>query len=692
MKKIFNITALCAACAMLIASCAKSADEQALEMKDGEGVLSVNIATTRAEINADDTFAMRIYKYSDATTEGEREKGLVRKYKALAEVPQYIWLLEGDYCVSVQIGDKTDASFENRYFEGEKDFSITPRKIETVDVDCAMQNVSAATDFDATIAAKFTKEYYAYVSATDTFDLAAAQAGSVPTLKYTENKTGYFIMPEGCTTLCWSFSGEDGEGNTVTQTGKIADVKARMLYTLRFKYSKDAGGFFTVTATVDTTAEHCEDKIPFSPDPVVKGDGFDATEPYNYVSGERKYIITALDNITEMKLALGGEQIDLLSGTHTGIAVTEVNKKEYHVTLSDDFFATLASGTNEIMFRIKDASGGIGLTTVIYGIQGVATLTSDNYDLWNNTADFTATVFNSPADVEIGYRIAEGEWSKFAASATGTANTYAAQATGFAAGKTYEYALFIGSVQTGKILTVTTPAGAQIPNANMEQWFLYNDAVWCPCSSITEMFWDSGNHASAGLLGIDNNLTYSSEDVRPGSTGTKSAYTHSIKASVMGIGKFAAGNLFVGKFVRVKGTNGIVDFGRAFNFTARPKALQFWMKNNCGEINMGSQASGLDPANIYVCLCDRTTPYTVDTSDTSTLFNPETADGVLAYGVYNSTESHADWTLMRIDLTFKDEHKVPNFLVLTFTCSAYGDYFTGSTSSWMYIDDVEFVY
>lgn len=690
MKKIFNIAAICAACAMLFASCAKSATEQSLDMAENEGVLSVNIATSRADIAPDDTFLMRIYKYSTTTT-GEREKGLVRKYKALAEVPQYIWLLEGDYCVSVQVGDRTEASFDKKYFVGEQDFAITPRKIATVDLTCAMQNIPVAVDMDASIAAKFTKEYYTYVCATDTFDLAAAKAGSVPTLKYESNATGYFIMPEGCTTLCWYFSGEDNEGNTVTQSGKIADVVAKTLYTLKFKYSKDAGGFFNVTATLDTTAEHCEDKIPFSPDPVVKGDGFDAAEPYNYVSGERTYIITALDNITVMNITAGDEQIDLLSGTHAGIAVSETSKKEYRVTLSAEFFNSLAGGTHDLLFRIKDASGGIGLVTVTYGIQGVAALSSNDYDLWNNTADFSATVFGSIANVEIGYRTAGGEWNKTAATTSAT-NTYKAHATGFAAGKTYEYALFIGSVQTGKALTITTPAGAQIPNADMEQWFLYKDAIWCPCSSITEMYWDTGNHASAGLLGIDSNLTYSSDDIRPGSTGTKSGYLHSIKASVFGIGKFAAGNLFVGRFVQVKGTNGIVDFGRAFDFTARPKALQFWMKNNCGTINQGSQATGTDPANIYICLSNRTTPYTVDTSDTSTLFDPETAPDVVAYGIYKSTESHAEWTKMTIDLNYKDNTTKPNMLVLTFTCSAYGDYFTGSTDSWMYVDDIELVY
>ena len=31
-------------------------------------------------------------------------------------------------------------------------------------------------------------------------------------------------------------------------------------------------------------------------------------------------------------------------------------------------------------------------------------------------------------------------------------------------------------------------------------------------------------------------------------------------------------------------------------------------------------------------------------------------------------------------------------LLLTLTCSGYGDYFTGSTDSYMYVDDIELVY
>lgn len=223
---------------------------------------------------------------------------------------------------------------------------------------------------------KFTGGYYTYVCATDEFDLSAAESGKVPTLKYESDRTGYFMMPEGCTTLCWYFCGTDDENSTVTQTGKIADVKPLTLYTLKFAYSKDAGGNLVISATVDTTAEHREDNIAFNPDPVVKGDGFDVAAPYDYTNGERTYIITALDNISEMLLTTADASINLLSGTYAGIAVTQTSGKEYRVTFSYDFFNSLAGGTQEITFRIKDASGGIGVVPVTYGIQGVNAIAS----------------------------------------------------------------------------------------------------------------------------------------------------------------------------------------------------------------------------------------------------------------------------------------------------------------------------
>jgi hypothetical protein len=166
----------------------------------------------------------------------------------------------------------------------------------------------------------------------------------------------------------------------------------------------------------------------------------------------------------------------------------------------------------------------------------------------------------------------------------------------------------------------------------------------------------------------------------------------SIMAAIAGIGKFAAGNLFVGRFVTVDGMGGIVEFGRPFDFTSRPKAIRFWMKNHQGTINEGSHTSGTDLAKIYCCFTDR--KFTVNTNKPETFFTPSlNTDGIYAMAYWESTEDHSDWTLMELPIEYKEGITTkPTLLVLTFSCSGYGDYFTGSTDSYMYVDDVEFVY
>ena len=82
---------------MLAVSCVKSSDEPILEMSGDEGVLTLNIDFgTKAVtgVNPDENFTLRVYRY-DTGTDGQPAKGLVRKYTALADVPQYIWLMSG---------------------------------------------------------------------------------------------------------------------------------------------------------------------------------------------------------------------------------------------------------------------------------------------------------------------------------------------------------------------------------------------------------------------------------------------------------------------------------------------------------------------------------------------------------------------------------------------------------------------
>ena len=159
----------------------------------------------------------------------------------------------------------------------------------------------------------------------------------------------------------------------------------------------------------------------------------------------------------------------------------------------------------------------------------------------------------------------------------------------------------------------------------------------------------------------------------------------------MGIGKFAAGNLFTGTFA-LNGMDGLVTFGRDFAFTAKPKSLSFWIKNNEGTIDEGSQASGTDIMTAMVIITDGTT-YTVNTKDTSTFLKMEdlaTRDGVIAYGYITGSHQHPEWTEKTIELIYREDMKnvKPKKLVVSFTPSGYGDYFCGSTKSWMYVDDI----
>ena len=186
-------------------------------------------------------------------------------------------------------------------------------------------------------------------------------------------------------------------------------------------------------------------------------------------------------------------------------------------------------------------------------------------------------------------------------------------------------------------------------------------------------------------------LTQPSEDVRPGSTGKYSASLKSQFASLMGIGKFAAGNLFTGTFA-LSGMDGLVTFGRDFTYTAKPKSLTFWMKNNEGTINQGSAASGTDKYTIMVIITDGTA-FTVDTKKEETFLKTEklpTLGGIIGYGFLEGYDSSSEWTEKTINITYREDTKdlKPKKIVVMFTPSGWGDYFCGSTDSWMFVDDI----
>ena len=674
MKKLFTLLSI----VLVAVSCSKDIDKS-VEMASGEGAMRLGVAMP-ADLLAD-FVVVKVYK-----VENEEQK-LVRRYEAMADVPEYLALLEGDYVAKVQVGEKRAVSFDTKYYLGEESFSIERGNVTHVTVDCKLQSTVVAVNYDATVAEKLNEGYFTTVAIGESYDPSAIATGDVLALTYEESKEGYVVMPEGETSLYWHFEGTHPVEGDIVKEGLIENIKPSVKYTITLKYSKDAPGNLVFEAIVDETIEEYDDTMIFSPDPTILGDGFDVGEQQFSTTPSRTYNIASLATIETMTLTVSGKEYDLLNDVTEGITILKNDDLSYKVTVNDTFFSQVAGGEQILTFHIEDVDGGKLSKDVNYLVQGVMPLSTTDYDLWFGNVTFKATVVvDNASSVKIAYSADGTTWTEVEA-VEGANRVYTAVGSNFTVEKNYTYKLVVDGVDAGKSLTHQTAAGAQIPNGDMERWS--KPTWWLPYGDGDVAFWLTGNEGG-NMAGAT--LTQPSEDeVRPGSTGKKSAFLKSQKASVLGIGKFAAGNLFTGTFA-MNGLDGIVTFGRDFNFTAKPKSLSFWMKNNEGTINEGSHASGTDKYTIMVLITDGTT-YAVNTKDESTFLKLDqlgNTPGIIGYGYLSGSDSRAEWTEETINITYVESMKSvkPKKIVVSFTPSGYGDYFCGSTSSWMYVDDI----
>ncbi len=696
MKRLLYIL-LCSAL-LSLTSCIENKGDNSNNLPDGEkGVLTLNISSRAAESALPD-FTLCIYQ------KGGASEMLVRKYSAGDEIPEYIWLLEGNYTATIESGRAEAASFGNSYYFGKSDFTIKGGERCRVDLVATLQNIPVEVVFDESIKEGCLEGYAVDVFATDNI---AAATEETPQLKYTEDKVGYFIMPEGVTTLSWQFNGvykyaDNGEEVTIAKSGKIEGVEAKKRYKLSFKFSPDAYGSFgdIISVSLDTSVDERNDHLAFSPDPEFKGVGFDATVAVNYAGGERKYVATSPANFTTVRFTIGEQVLDLVAEEIPGVKLQGINTQQLYITLSDDFFNSLSGGAKVIEAYLADQDGGEVTTDLPYNLQGVNAYNNSNEVLaWaGGTTSLSATVFGAPASVQLKYREGEGEWKSFDAASSAT-NTYTAQIEGIEANRTYEYNLVIDGKTVGTSLSFTTRSGNQIPNGDLEGWCKNDDDVIIPYHTPTNAYWCTGNYGTAIL---SKNITQSSSDVRPGSKGTKSMYMDSEYIVV----KFAAGNGYIGSWGGMDGTNAKVYFGQPFEYNAKPKAIRFWAKWKSGKIDKvkGNVAQKGDPDLCKIFCALTTDRHLVDSSKAKeTTFSPSDKDiksgdarydKVLYSAYFESTESQTEWKEITIPFTFygKDPNQVPSHLILTFTCSGYGDFFDGSTESWLYVDDIEFIY
>lgn len=255
-------------------------------------------------------------------------------------------------------------------------------------------------------------------------------------------------------------------------------------------------------------------------------------------------------------------------------------------------------------------------------------------------------------------------------------------------GMVYEYELTVDG-KSEDIKTFTTEEVELVPNLSLDDWYKDGKSWYANLDLTTEnYFWDSGNKGS-NAVGEANPTSPETSDVVKGKAARLESKT------VAGV--FAAGSLYCGTFGKVEGLSGAsLNFGRPY--TGRPSALRGYYKYNSGTIDKAKDPykdleGRKDSCHIYMALfSDWSAPFPVNTNTGTFVDLSWNNESLLAFGQLIQGETVKDYTQFRVDMEYRDQTTKPTYILIVASASKYGDYFTGSTSSVLLLDELELVF
>lgn len=334
---------------------------------------------------------------------------------------------------------------------------------------------------------------------------------------------------------------------------------------------------------------------------------------------------------------------------------------------------------------------GRSATWTIYVEQTDASVTLTQADAWTKVAWLYGSA-EAGKDNGFEYRVAGTEnWSKVPSSwVTTNGGTFTARVINLTPETTYEVRAY-SDLDVTTAQTITTGEAPQLPNADFELWWM-NGKVYCPWAEDGTRYWDTGNRGSSTM---NKNVTFPSPDTR---TGT--GYCAELQSQFVGIasvGKFAAGSIFIGEYVRTDGTNGVLSFGR--EFTQRPTGLSGYFRYTDAPItSVGSEAAFADfkgrpdTAIVWMALIDSPEPFEVRTKLSDRQLFDSKGSYVVAYGAMEVDHTVADWTHFNVQLNYVATNRTPRYLLVTASASKWGDYFVGADGATLLLDDFQLEY
>lgn len=736
--KVFGSLALTASVCGSLWSCA---DEAPFKIEnDGKSLVRFNLNINQNVTRADEgNLADNCIVYIS------NENGLIHKWTGLGNIPsEGIYLRYGSYLAEALCGDSVPASFDNKYLKGETRFDVSENQIATqVTINCKLANVVVSLDASALSPQIFNNLKL----------IVTSSSGNLIYEGQTLNQKGYFMMPYNESlsafedNLDYILSGKDVDDTPFEIKGEISDVKPAHEYkvVLRKDETADNVGGANLKIQIreyeleidETVIIHGKPEFAWSTGELEienqlynKDQRFDnnslliaAFQDFNrlILSTEDNYIKTALgerasidilkssDEEKETLKQLGVYIEDGKNGLYRQFRLTfesawlnklEASEKEYVMSLSAEDSRGM---TNSMKIRIATSENALDAPFVI------------NTDYWKNnllsikahSAIIPVNLYGDVENLVLRYKKSEDEnWVELTPVNSLKTENHEFLLSELDQRTSYDVQLLGGKLIDGKyqfessIETFETEGVFEIPNAGMENWWLYNNKIWMPNKDAASEFWDTGNHGATAIGDDKDNITTQFFDFY--NSGQSCAKLLSKFVGVLTIGKLGSGNIFTGKYAGTSGTNGKIDFGREYN-ASHPKALRVWVNyrpakavNRKGANNNYIKEGELDKGQIYIALSDQIKR--VDTSNSSTLVTEERAPELfLAYGQQTFEGDFGEegkLEMVEIPFTYFEKAKTTasKYLIIVCCASKYGDYFSGGDGSIMYVDDFELIY
>lgn len=760
MKTIYNKVASVAIFATLAGSMASCVSETPFA-DEGEVLVKMNVmmnsAVTRAEGETADDKLAELYEKCVVTV--RKDKDVLHQWRGVQNIPGELYMRFGEYTAEAWSGDSVSASLESegkKYYKSQEKFTVNNNSASMqVTLNCTLANVVASVD-EETINNDYVKK--------ETVKVTFSHAKGSITLGENWADKCYFMMPNNDHNIAYKIEGQSASGEGFTKEGVIENVQSAHEYRLFFEYNPSEstnGGAFIQIVVEDKPVKTVEDNVIILGAPEFAWQGGEMTTEDQIVgdanafetgyslgiaafNGFKSVMVTPSEEsmfASVLPVNNGSCAFELTTMTDAEMAalnscgitirfqdnITGVSDiatmSKYVVDFSRQWLNSLPESNNPYDLTVTATDNNGNSRTMLVSVANTKKAMTNsapvNVDVAEMQSDLTAVgaksvtfplSFDDDADVSnaaLQYReVNTSEWTTQPINVT-KAISVSVTVSGLKPGTEYEYRTVAGNVENGeyemksKIAKFTTETVFAIPNASMEDWSDYsvNSKVLLPAAGGVRTFWDTGNHGSATMSKL---ITNPNSDIKH--SGDKSA---ELKSQFVGfgiIGKFAAGNLFVGEYKETKGTNGVIDFGRPYD-GSHPSALNLWANYRPGTELKGDGKNTVtneivltngepDHGQIYIAFT--TGIVTVDTSDTSTLFNAN-ADYVVGYGQVTWTGNFGpDGSLaeVNIPIEWKDKAKTvkPTHMIIVCSASKYGDFFTGCEGSTLYLDDFELVY